>query len=343
MKKLLNTLYITTPNSYLSLDGETVVINIDDQDKSRIPLLALESIVAFSYAGASPALMGECAKRNISLVFMTASGRFLARVVGKEYGNVFLRRQQYRIADSEKESCDIAKNMIAGKLFNARWILERGLRDHPMRIDCEKMKTASLQIHTILQDIPSCCSLDTLRGLEGSAATIYFNVLDDLILQQKDHFYFHIRSRRPPMDNFNAILSFIYTLLANDIASACSSVGLDPYVGFLHRDRPGRISLALDVMEELRPILADRLAITLINKKLINSKGFYKHENGAIRMDDETRKSIISAWQERKREIITHPFLKEKIQWGLVPYVQVMLLARFIRGDLDAYPPFFWK
>jgi len=343
MRKLLNTLYVTSPDTYLSLDGENVVIIKSEKELSRIPLHNLEGIVAFGYTGASPALMGACAKHNIALSFMTQNGRFHARIVGEVRGNVTLRKAQYRISDDLVESNNIAKNFILGKVYNARWVIERATRDYALRLDVDKLKTVTKSLASTLKLINQCEDLDQLRGYEGETAVQYFSVLDDLILQQKDDFNFTNRNKRPPLDNVNAMLSFVYTLLAHDTAAALETVGLDPYVGFLHRDRPGRISLALDLMEELRSVYADRFVISLINKREINSSGFTTKENGAVMMDDETRKVILKAWQAKKQEIITHPFLQEKIEWGLVPYTQAMLLARFIRGDLDGYPPFMWK
>ncbi|MGI6668615.1 MAG: type I-C CRISPR-associated endonuclease Cas1c [Acetivibrionales bacterium] len=343
MKKLLNTLYVTTPDSYLSLDGETVVILNQDKVLRKIPLHNLESIVSFGYTGASPALMGECAKRSISICFLTPSGNFLARVVGKEYGNVVLRKEQYRTSDNCDISCKIARNIIAGKVFNARWVIERVTREHPLSVDCDKLKDASVRLQNLIRLIKECESTEQLRGYEGEAASIYFSVFDDMILQQKEDFYFKGRNKRPPLDRVNAMLSFVYTLLANNVASALETVGLDPYVGFLHADRPGRISLALDMMEELRPAVADRFVLSLINKRIVGKDGFIVRENGAVVMSDDTRKNILTYWQQRKQEIIRHPFIEEKIEWGLVPYVQALLLARYIRGDLDEYPPFMWK
>ena len=343
MRKLLNTLYVTSPNIYLSLDGENIVIQKDKSVVSRIPLHNLEGIVSFGYTGASPALMGACAKHNIALSFMKQSGKFLARVVGEVRGNVTLRKTQYRLSDSKVESHKIASNFIIGKIFNARWVAERATRDYALRLDVNKLKGVSKSLVNSLKAVEQCKELEQLRGIEGEAASQYFSIFDELILQQKESFYFHYRNKRPPLDNVNAMLSFVYTLLAHDVAAALESVGLDPYVGFLHRDRPGRISLALDMMEELRPVYADRFAITLINKREVNADGFTQKENGAVNMSDNTRKSIIKAWQSRKQEKITHPFLQEKMEWGLVPYAQAMLLARFIRGDLDGYPPFMWK
>ena len=343
MKKLLNTLYVTSPDTYLSLDGENIVVQKSNAELARIPLHNLESIVAFGYTGASPALMGACAKKSIGLSFMTQSGKFLARIVGEKHGNVTLRKSQYRISDSDEQSTRIARNFIVGKIFNARWVIERATRDYTLRLDVDKLKRASQYMAKSIENIVTCEYLEYLRGYEGEAASQYFSIFDDLILQQKENFFFKKRNKRPPLDNVNAMLSFVYTLLAHDTAGALESVGLDAYVGFLHRDRPGRISLALDLMEELRPVYADRFVLSLINKRIVNASGFTQKENGAVVMDDETRKSILSSWQAKKQEKITHPFLEEKLEWGLVPYVQAMLLARYIRGDLDEYPPFLWK
>lgn len=343
MRKLLNTAYITSPDSYLSLDGENLVVQKVDTEAVRLPLHNLESIIAFGYTGASPALMGACAKRNISLSFMTQSGKFLSRIVGEVRGNVTLRKTQYRLSDNLEESTRIARNFIFGKIYNGRWVIERATRDYSERLDVAKLKRVSEGLAKALNLVLNCENLDELRGYEGESATQYFSVFDDLILQQKDKFFFHGRNKRPPLDNVNAMLSFVYTLLAHDTSAALETVGLDPYVGFMHRDRPGRISLALDLMEELRCVYADRFVISLINKRVVNFNGFTQKEDGAVIMDDDTRKTILQAWQNRKQEKITHPFLQEKLEWGLVPYAQAMLLARFIRGDLDEYPPFLWK
>ncbi len=343
MRKLSNTLYVTSPDTYLSLDGENVVILKESDEVRRLPLHNLESIVTFGYTGASPALMGACVKKGIALSFMTQSGKFLARIVGENYGNVTLRKSQYRFSDSEEKSVCIARNFIIGKIFNGRWVIERATRDYALRLDIDKLKRVSQFMAKTIENVSKCEFFDQLRGLEGEAASQYFSVINDLILQQKEQFFFKDRNKRPPLDNVNAMLSFVYTLLAHDAAGALEAVGLDAYVGFLHRDRPGRISLALDLMEELRPVFADRFVLSLINKKLVNESGFTQKENGAVIMDDNTRKIILTSWQERKQNTITHPFLEEKIEWGLVPYVQAMLLAKYIRGDLDEYPPFLWK
>ena len=343
MRQLLNTLFVTSEDVYLSLDGENVVANRGGEAVARYPLHTLQSIVSFSYSGASPALMGTCAKREIGLAFCTPRGRFLARVSGQMQGNVLLRRTQYRVADDPSGSCRVARMMILGKVYNARWSIERTRRDHAMRIDSERFAAVSQQLQGLLPQITAETSLDSLRGLEGAGATAYFSVLDDMILQRKDTFFFRERSRRPPLDAFNAILSFAYSLLAHDCASALESVGLDAYVGFLHRDRPGRESLALDLMEELRPCFADRFVLTMVNNRVIKPEDFDFRESGAVFLTDTVRKSFLQKWQERKRETITHPFLEEKLPWGLVPYVQSLLLARYLRGDLDDYPPFLWK
>ena len=343
MKKLLNTLYVTSENSDLSLDGENIVVLDSEKEVGRLPLHNLEGIVSFGYRGTSPALMGACADRNISLCYLTPQGKFLARVSGKIKGNVILREQQYASSQSEEKSLEIAKNCIIGKVHNARWVLERATRDHSMQIDVEKVKSASDKLRKSLELIKSCQSKEQLRGFEGEAASVYFGVLDELILQQKKEFTFQGRNKRPPLDHVNALLSFVYTLLTNTITSALETVGLDPCIGYLHTERPGRASLSLDLIEELRAVLADRFVLSLINKKIISGKNFDKKENGAVLMDDELRRTVLTEWQNKKKETLTHPYLKEKVEWGMVPYVQAMLLARYLRGDLDGYPVFMWK
>lgn len=343
MRHLLNTLFVTTEDAYLSLDGENVVVHQERQIIGRFPLHNLNAIFSFSYAGASPALMGACVEKGINLVFCTPGGRFLARAVGSSNGNVLLRRKQYRVADETEESCKIARNMIFGKLYNCRWSIERTKRDHKMRIEEEKFIHASAMLKSLTEEVLKTESLESLRGFEGSGATIYFRVLDDMILREKETFFFRERSRRPPLDRMNAMLSFAYSILGNDCASALESVGLDSYVGFLHRDRPGRTSLALDLMEELRPCMADRFVLTLINNRIMKPDDFQESESGAVRLTREGRKKFLTSWQEKKKDVITHPYLEEKIPWGLVPYIQALLLARHLREDLDEYPPFLWK
>lgn len=343
MKKLLNTLYVTSPDCYLSLDGENIVVLDKDIEVGRVPLHNLEAVVSFGYRGVSPALMGGCADRNIALCFLSPQGRFLARVTGSVKGNVLLRKRQYEVSRDKTISLKIAQNCILGKIYNSRWVLERAIRDHGLQIDQDKMKNASVILKQSLEYIMASQTIDQLRGYEGEAASVYFGVLDELILQQKKEFIFNGRNKRPPMDNVNAMLSFAYTLLTNMVASALESVGLDPYVGFMHTDRPGRVSLALDLVEELRAVFADRFVLTLINRKMLSGKDFTRKEDGAVIMNDKARKMFLSEWQNKKKEMITHPYLKEKVEWGMVPFVQSMLLVRHLRGDLDAYPPFFWK
>ncbi len=343
MKHLLNTLFVTSEDIYLSLDGENVVASRDRQQVARYPLHLFAGILCFSYPGASPALMGACAERGIALSFCSPRGKFLARVTGESNGNVLLRRTQYRAADSPEESCRIARTMIFGKLYNARWGIERTRRDHGLRLDGDKLAAASRTIRELLPAVARETDLEHLRGLEGAGATAYFSVWDDRILGDKETFSFRSRSRRPPLDPVNALLSFAYALLANDCAAALESVGLDSYVGFLHRDRPGRSSLALDLMEELRPCMADRFVLTLLNTRRVRGADFIQRENGVVLIEDDARRRVLSDWQEKKRDTITHPYLQEKVPWGLVPYLQALLLARYLRGDLDAYPPFLWK
>jgi CRISPR-associated protein Cas1 len=343
MKKLANVLYITSPEAFLSLDGENVVIKKEEGGSTRLPIHNLENIVCFNYQGVSPGLMGACAERNVGLCFLTPNGRFLARVSGKTRGNVLLRKKQYQVSENAGESASIARGFLLGKIANCRKVLERAIRDHGMLVDVDALKKVSMSMKEILQLVQSCESPAELMAFEGGAARLYFSVFDHLILQQREDFEFKARSRRPPLDNMNSLLSFLYTLLTNEAASALEEVGLDPYVGFLHQDRPGRPSLALDLMEELRPVFGDRLALSLVNRRQVTGKGFVPKESGGILMDDETRKSVLTAWQERKKEEILHPFLNERIPFGLIPHVQAMLLARHLRGDLDAYPPFFWN
>ncbi|HFC09917.1 MAG TPA: type I-C CRISPR-associated endonuclease Cas1 [Chloroflexi bacterium] len=343
MKKLGNVLYVTTPEAYLSLEGETVVVKKEEGKALKLPLHNLEAIVCFNYPGISPALMGACAARGIGLTFLRPSGRFLARVVGPVKGNLLLRKKQYQVAADEAARLPIAVSCVLAKIANSRVVIERALRDHAMLVDTQALLEASTFLKATLPAVRDADSLETLRGLEGSAAKQYFRVFGKLVLKQKEDFPFKERNRRPPRDNLNALLSFLYSLLTYEVASALEGVGLDPQVGFLHADRPGRPSLALDLMEELRPMLADRLALTLINRRQIKGSGFTRKESGGVLMDDDTRKKVITAWQERKREPIMHPFLKERIPIGLIPHVQAQLLARHLRGDLDAYPPFFWS
>lgn len=343
MRRLLNTLFVLSDDTYLALENENVVIYRQEEVLGRVPLLGLENILYFGYRGASPALMGECAKRQIGLCFLRQNGRFLARVCGESQGNVLLRKKQYRVSDDEAESCRIARNFIVGKIYNSRAVLERAKRDHPMSVDVEALEEVSRELHSSMREARQAEQLEDLRGVEGNAARLYFSVFGEMILQNKEQFPFHGRWKRPPIGRVNAAISFVYTMLAHDCASALESVGLDAYVGFLHRDRPGRESLAVDLMEELRAVYADRFVLTLINNRVLKPKDFDERENGVVWLSEEGRKAVVAAWQERKRDTMSHPYLGEKIYWGLVPYVQALLLARHLRGDLEEYPAFLWK
>ena len=343
MRKLLNTLYVTMPEAYLGCEGENVLIRTNDEIKFRVPVHNIEGIVCFTYIGASPKLMRLCCERGIGLSFLSPNGKFQARVSGAVSGNILLRKNQYRWGDIDGVCVRLAKRFVSAKLMNCRVVLHRAVRDHAAVIDKDLFISVMKLISNFGKKVDKARDLHTIRGYEGQAANLYFTSFDQLILVQKADFRMSGRNRRPPKDRVNALLSFLYTLLAHEMASALESVGLDPQAGFLHKDRPGRFSLALDVMEELRPYLADRLALNLINRNQINADGFVIKESGAVVMDHDTRKLILTAWQKRKQEEITHPYLQEKVPLGLLPYIQAMLLARHIRGDIEDYPPFIWK
>lgn len=343
MRHLLNTLYVLSQDAYLSLKGENVESVFQDGSKRCIPLHTLEEIVCFSYKGASPALMGECAKRGILLSFYSPNGQYLCDTGANAKGNVLLRRTQYRWADDEAKCLEVSRNFILGKLHNSKYLLLHYLRDHPFQIDEKRVAEKTNNLSRYIEEVQRAASIDSVRGVEGKAAAEYFQVFDELVLQNKDTFRFQARNRRPPCDPLNCLLSFSYSLLANDCSAALRSVGLDPFVGFLHTDRPARHSLALDLMEEMRSVFADRFVLTLVNNRIVNETSFERELDGAIRLDENARKRILTEWQLRKKDEITHPFLKEKVPWGLVPYVQSLLLARCLRGDITGYPPFFWK
>jgi len=343
MKRVGNVLYVTNPDAYLALEGDAIVISAAEKPKTRLPLLNIDIIVCFTYVGVSPALMGACVDRKISLTFLNPNGRFLASVGGNIRGNVLLRKHQFAIAESETQSLAIAKNMVLAKIYNQRKVIERALRDHYLVINMDKLTGVSAKLKENLISAKDASSTKALIAIEGFVAKQYFSCFDEMILQQKSEFSFNGRSRRPPLDRMNALLSFLYVLLTNETRSALEGLGLDPYVGFLHKDRPGRPSLALDIMEEFRPLLCDRLALNLVNRRQIDSSGFLIKESGAVLMDEDTRKKVLVAWQDRKKQEIEHPFLKEKIPYGLLPHVQSLLLSRHLRGDLDAYPPFFME
>lgn len=343
MRKLLNTLYVTMPDAYLARDGENVLIKTENEIRFRIPIHNLEGIVCFGFAGASPGLMHLCCERGVALSFLTEYGKFMGRVTGKVSGNILLRRNQYSWTENDTITIRLANRFISAKIMNCRAVLHRAVRDHPQVVDIKLLTDTIRNLANLAKQLEKVKDLHTLRGLEGQAAYLYFTVFDQLILSQKEHFSMIERNRRPPLDRVNALLSFLYTLLTHEVVAALESIGLDPQAGFLHRDRPGRPSLALDVMEELRPHFADRLALTLINRNQISADGFVIKENGAVIMDDKTRKEVLLAWLKRKQEEIIHPYLGERVSLGLVPYIQSMLLARHIRGDIEDYPPFFWK
>ncbi len=343
MKKLLNTLYVTTPDAHLNREGETIVVKVDDEVKLRVPIHTLGSVVCFGHVYCSPALMGLCGERNVTVTFLSMYGRFMARVEGPVSGNVLLRREQYRRADDDQFSASFARNILAAKITNSRTVLLRAAREQDNPESVAALKQASADLATQVQSLSEPLPLQVIRGKEGDSARTYFEVFNHLITSQKDAFVFHDRNRRPPLDNVNALLSFLYTILAHDVESALEGVGLDPAVGFMHEDRSGRPGLALDIMEEFRAYLTDRLVLNLINLKQVKPEGFTKTESGAVNMDDATRKTVLVEYQKRKQEEITHPFLDEKIAVGLLPHAQAMLLARYLRGDLDSYPPFVFR
>jgi len=343
MRKHLNTLFVTTQHAYLHKEGESVVVKVNGENRLRIPVHTLDGIVCFGAVSISPFLMFHCASSNVTISFMSEHGKFLARIHGPITGNVLLRREQYRMADLPEQASKIATNLLLGKLANSRAVLRRTIRDHTNRMDTKALQTAEMRLTGYLKQLKRNCSLDELRGIEGDAASVYFGVFDCLIMAQREEFNFKSRNRRPPLDPVNALISFVYTLLVHDCRSALEGVGLDPYVGYLHVDRPGRPSLALDIMEEFRSFLADRLVLSLINRRQINIKDFRKSESGAILLNDEGRKKVLVAWQKRKQDELTHPFTNEKIKTGLLTHMQARLLSRHLRGDLDGYPPFIWK
>jgi CRISPR-associated protein Cas1 len=343
MRKLLNTLHVMTQGAYLHRDGDTVAVKIAQELKLRVPVHTLEGLVCWGQVSCSPPLLGLCCERGVGISFVTEQGRFLARVTGPVSGNVLLRRQQYRMADGAERALPLVQNIVAAKVANSRVVLLRAAREVAGETQQEKLREAANRLSWAGLEAARAPSIDQARGHEGSAGQAYFEVFDQMIAGDREAFRFDGRSRRPPLDRVNALLSFVYALLRHDIESALESVGLDPAVGFLHADRPGRPSLALDLMEELRSVLADRLVLTLINRRQVQGAGFTQQDGGGILMDDATRKAVVAAWQLRKQDEIEHPFLKERIPLGLVPYTQALLLARYVRGGLDAYPAFFWR
>ncbi|MFH1024933.1 MAG: type I-C CRISPR-associated endonuclease Cas1c [Planctomycetota bacterium] len=343
MRQYLNTLFVTTQGAYLNKDGECVVVSVDKSERLRVPVHNLGGVVCFGNVAMSPFLMHHCAEHGVLVSFFSEHGWFLARVTGPVSGNVLLRRAQYRTADDAAGTGAVARAVVLAKVANARTVLLRAVRDHEGKPGMDSVESTARRLEVHMDAVRRECDLETLRGIEGDAGRSYFEVFDHLITAQKEDFRFAGRSRRPPLDNINALLSFVYSLLAHDCAAAAEGVGLDPQVGFLHRERPGRPSLALDLMEEFRPFFADRLVLSLVNLRQVEGRGFRKTESGAVEMTDETRKTVLVAYQKRKQEEMEHPFLKETAPVGLFFHLQALLLARFLRGDLDGYPPVFWR
>lgn len=346
MRRMLNTIYVTTEDAWLRKDGANLVVEVEGVERGRAPFHMLDGVVAFGRSGASPALMAACAEAGIALSYVEPNGRFLARIEGRRTGNVLLRRTQYRVADDHARQVPIVRGIVAAKASNQRAVLRRALRDHADAM-AEAQRDALAAAERRLTDVARRTivtgDVDGLRGLEGEAAQSYFGCFDALVRVEGPAFRFAGRSRRPPLDRINALLSFLYALLGHDCRSALEAHGLDPQVGFLHADRPGRASLALDLMEELRPVLADRLALSLVNRRQVSAEDFVLEEAGGVRLTDEARKRVLVAWQERKRDELRHPYLGEAAMLGVVPFLQAQLLARHLRGDLDGYPPFVWK
>jgi len=339
-----NTLYVTQPDSYIFKEGDTVVVKHGDQKLVQLPVHTIGQIVCFGFTiMLSPPLMSFCAENGVSVSWLSESGKFLGRVEGPVRGNVLLRREQYRFADKPEKALEIAQCVVAAKINNSRMNLQRFIRNQPGNVHHTEIRDQCDHLERLLADVERCPDMDRLRGIEGEAAGGYFSVFDHLIIQQKDDFRFAGRSRRPPMDRVNALLSFVYTLLVFDTRSALETVGLDPYVGFLHTDRPGRPSLALDLMEEFRAPLADRIVFNLINRKQVIGDQFVVHGTGEVEMNSDCRKTLIVAYQNRKKDTIAHSFLAETMEIGLVFHNQARLLARHIRGDLDLYPAMIWK
>ena len=343
MRQMLNCLYVTTQGSYLARDGEAVAVRVEGETKLRVPIHNLGGIVCFGQVSCSPPLLALCGERQVQVSFLSEYGRFWARVEGPVSGNVLLRREQFRAADDAARTAEIARCVVLAKVANSRMVLMRSARDGAGQKSPEALDLAAHWLAGILERGARCRNTDSLRGFEGDAARTYFGVFDHMIGDVGEEFRFRERSRRPPLDRVNALLSFLYTLLVHDATSALEACGLDPAVGFLHSDRPGRMSLALDLMEEFRAPLVDRLALTLINRRQVNADGFRVTASGAVEMTAETRKEVLTAWQKRKLEEVVHPFMEERMPAGMLVHAQAMLLARHLRGDLDAYPAMIWK
>ena len=346
MRRHLNSIYVTSEDAWVRKDGANIVVEVDGTERGRAPIHMIGSLVCFGRAGVSPALLAACAESGVALSFLTPNGRFIARVEGPRTGNVLLRRAQYSASDDAERAVPIVRGVVAAKAANQRTVLRRALRDHGVTMEPparSAIEYAEQRMGDTIRRTLSARDTAGLRGLEGEAAMLYFGVFDHLVRVAGEPFRFRGRSRRPAMDRINALLNFLYALLGHDCRSALESVGLDPQVGFLHADRPGRASLALDLMEEFRPGMAERLALSLINRRQLVASDFVIEDGGAVLMKDDARKAVLVAWQERKKEEWRHPYLDEKVTLGLVPHVQAQLLARHLRGDIDGYPPFIWK
>lgn len=346
MRRMLNTIYVTSEDAWLRKDGQNLVVEVDGAERGRAPLHLLDSVVSFGRAGASPALLAACAEAGVTVSHLAPNGRFLARVEGPRSGNVLLRRAQYRVADDPGRKTLIVRGFVAAKAANQRAVVRRALRDHGDALEAgvrDALDAAERRLTDVARRTLVAPDVDGLRGLEGEAALVYFGVFTHLVRVEGPAFAFGGRSRRPPLDRINALLSFLYAMLGHDCRSALEAHGLDPQVGFLHADRPGRAGLALDLMEELRPVLADRLALSLVNRRQLAADDFIVEDAGGVRLTDDARKRVLVAWQERKRDELRHPFLQETVMLGLVAHVQAQLLARHLRGDLDGYPGFVWK
>ncbi len=340
MRKLLNTVYITNEQAYLMLDGENLVCKVEDEIKLRIPFENIENIVCFNYVGCSPALMGKCVSKTIPINFVSPQGKFLAKVCGETRGNVFLRVAQ--IDRFRENGLELAKNTMAAKFSNTRQVLRRTLHDNEMlRTDPEIRATIQV-LEDGIEKVFQAQSIEEVIGIEGNCAQNYFSVFNKLITNPKVTFTFALRTKRPPLDPVNALLSFVYTLATNEVAAALETVGLDSYIGFCHSLRSGRCSLACDLVEEIRCI-AERFVLTLLNLQILVKDDFTEQISGAVWLNDEGRKKVLSRWQERKRTDIIHPYLKQKIPLGLLPYVQSNLLAKYVRGELETYPPYLQK
>ena len=343
MKRFLNTLFVSTQGAYLHKERETIVVQVNGENVARFPIHLLGQVTCFGNVLCSPFMLGHCADNGVAVSFLTKNGRYLSRMVGKISGNVLLRKEQFRRAECEDSSAEIARAIVAGQIASQRTVLMRALRDHPEIENDGKFSRVIGLLKSNLENLAETSDIDRIRGIEGDSANLYFGVFDDLILCQKGDFFFRERNRRPPTDRVNALLSFLYTLLMLDCRSALESVGLDPQVGYLHADRPGRPRLALDLMEEFRPVIADRIALNLINRQQLKSKDFEKTASGAVLLKDDSRKNLITEYQERKKAELVHPFLGEKMQTGILFHIQALLLSRYLRGDLDGYPPYVWR